>query len=464
MKSYGWTPIALSIASAFAAAAFALPAAAAGDAARLGADLTPSGAEKAASKDGSIPAWGGNEAQQSGWSWGQYRGASWKYKGDKPLYSIDASNADKYAAQLSPGQLAVLKQVKGYRMDVYPSRRSCGVPDFVAANTKKNVATAKLGADGWSLAEATVPGYPFPMPDNGAQVMWNAKMRYRGVGVDFKNTVTSVSPRKGGSEWIRAGQEFTGYFPWGAKGSTQLSTLPHIEYFAYFAYNTPTALAGQALAIGYALDQPGSETFYYFPGQRRVRRMPSYSYDSPQIGMENQYTLDEPFVFNGTMDRFDWKLVGKKEMLVQYNSFGAYDFKGKWEDIAKPDFIDPGHRRYELHRVWVVEATVKQGMRHTAPKRTFYVDEDSWNLMAADDYDAQGKIAKVREGFLVPVYETGTCDVSAFVQFNLTEGRYLFDMHAAGTGTDVRWITEPSGPRMRADFFSADNLRAVSER
>jgi hypothetical protein len=111
-----------------------------------------------------------------------------------------------------------------------------------------------------------------------------------------------------------------------------------------------------------------------------------------------------------------------------------------------------------------VEATVKGGMRHTAPKRTFYLDEDSWNLVAADDYDAQGKIAKVREGFLVPVYETGTCDVSAFVQYNLTEGRYVFDMHAAGTGTDVRWTTEPTGPRMRAEFFTSDNLRAVSER
>ena len=240
--------------------------------------------------------------------------------------------------------------------------------------------------------------------------------------------------------------------------------MAQVEYYAYFAYSSPTALAGQALAIAFPLDQPGSETFYYFPGQRRVRRMPSYSYDSPQIGMENQYTLDEPFVFNGTIDRFDWKLVGKKEMLVPYNSFGAYDFKGKWEDIAKADYIDPAWRRYELHRVWVVEATVKQGMRHTAPKRTFYLDEDSWNLLAADDYDAQGKLAKVREGFLIPVFETGSCDVSAFVQHNLTEGRYLFDMHAAGTGTDVRWVTEGTGARFRSDFYTADNLRAVSER
>ncbi|WP_326537397.1 DUF1329 domain-containing protein [Pseudorhodoferax sp.] len=436
----------------------------AADPARLGTDLTPAGAERAASQDGAIPAWPGNEAIQSGWAPGKFRGDHFKYRTDKPLLTIDASNADQHADKLSPGQLAMLKQTKGYRMDVYPTRRTCGVPDFVADNTRKNVDTAKLGADGWSLKEALVPGYPFPLPENGVQAMWNAKMRYRGVGLEYKNVVTAVSPRKGGTEWIRAGQEFTAFMPWGAKGSTPLSKLPPVEYYAYFAYNSPTALAGQALAITYFLDQPGSEVFYYFPGQRRVRRMPSYAYDSPQIGMENQYLLDEPYVFNGTLDRFDWKLVGKKTLYVPYNNFGVYRFDAKFDDIAKPDFVDPAARRYEQHRVWVVEATVKAGARHTAPKRTFYLDEDGWNLLLADDYDAQGKLAKVREGFLIPVYETGSCDVSAFAQYNLNEGRYVFDMHAAGTGSDVRWMAEAQGPRYRPGFYTSDNLRAISDR
>lgn len=444
--------------------AAAAPTCFAADAAKLGTDLTPSGAEKAASKDGAIPAWPGNEAQQSGWTYGKYRGEAWKFKGDKPLMSIDASNVDKYADKLSPGQVAVIKQVKGYRMDVYPTHRTCGVPDFVADNTKKNVGTAKLAQNGWSLQEALLPGYPFPMPESGVEAMWNSKMRYRGVALEYKNILTTVSPRKGGSEWIRASSEQTIYYPWATKGATQLSKLPQVEFYTYFAYNAPTALAGQSLSIAQFTDQSGNETFYYFPGQRRVRRMPSYAYDSPQIGFENQYALDEAQVFNGTTDRFDWKLVGKKEMYVPYNSFGAYDFAAKPEDIAKPDFIDPEHRRYELHRVWVIEATVKQGARHTSPKRTFYLDEDSWNLVLADDYDAQGKLWKLREGFLIPVYETGTCDTSAFVQYNLTEGRYVFDMHAAGTGKDAQWVVDPNGPRYKPAFYTSDNLRAISDR
>lgn len=429
----------------------------------LGGSLTPLGAEKAGGRG--VPDWKAEDVALPGWSYGKLRKDYFKYKDDKPIETIDASNVDKFADKLSPGQVALIKQIKGYKMDIYPSHRYCSSPDFVAENTKKNPAVAKIGADGWSLAEAVLPGVPFPIPKTGVEAMYNSKMHYRGVGLDLKGTITAVSPRKGSTEWIKAGSQQTFFFPWGAKGSANLSTLPQAEYFTYFAYSSPTALAGQALSITTFLNQPGGETFYYFPGQRRVRRMPTYAYDSPQIGMENQYTLDEPLVFNGTLDRFDWKLAGRKEIYVPYSSFGGTNFKAKFEDVAGPDFIAENARRYELHRVWVIEATVKSGVRHLAPKRTFYVDEDSWNLVLADDYDAQGKLWKHREGYVIPVYETGSCDQAGFAQYNLAEGRYVFDLHSVGTNKDMSWETDSkNNPRFKSNFYSADNLRAISDR
>jgi len=434
------------------------------DASRLGTELSPTGAAKAASADGSIPAWAPVEAQSSGWTWGKRRLDHWRHKADKPLYSIDAGNVDKYADKLSDGQQAMLKDIKGYRMDVYPTRRTCGVPDFVAENTRKNVGFAKLNADGLALQEAHLPGFPFPMPSSGVEAMWNMKMRYRGVGVELRNTVTAVSPRKGASEWIKAYNELFLFVPWGLKGDTTFSKVERAEGSAYFVYSAPPALAGQAAVITTQAGQ-APETFYYFPGQRRVRRMPAYAYDAPQIGYDNQYTMDEGAVFTGPLDRFDWKLVGKKEMLVPYNAFGLYDFNAKFDEVAQRDFIAPSHRRYELHRVWVVEATVRPGVRHLAPKRTLYLDEDSWNPLMAVDHDAQGKVWKVREGFSIPVFETGACDVSAFVQHNLADARYVLDFAAVGTGTDVRWVTDPAGnPRMKQDYYTSENLRAISDR
>lgn len=433
------------------------------DASALSGRLTPVGAERAASKDGSIPAWV-PEKQDVGWTWGKPRLGGWKHKGDKPLYSIDASNVDKHADKLSPGQIATIKQVKGYRMDVYPTRRSCGVPDFVADNTRKNVGFAKLADNGWALQDGWVPGVLFPMPANGTEAMWNMAMRYRGVATEFKNGASLVSPRPGSSEWIKYVYDQTIFLPWAEKGSRKLSETGKNRSHTAFSYISPTALAGQAGVISDFLDQAGTEAFYYFPGQRRVRRLPSYAYDAPQVGFENQYAIDEVQVFQGALDRFDWRLAGKKELLVPYNAFGAFEFDGDMKEIAQPEAINAKSRRYELHRVWVVEATVKQGVRHLAPKRTFYLDEDSWNAVLAEDYDAQGKLWKVREGYLIPVFETGTCDVVAFSQHNLVDNRYLFDFHAAGTGTDVRWFTEPSGPRMKSSYYTSESLRAVSER
>ncbi len=439
-------------------------AAMAADATQLGTTLTPLGAEMAGSKDGRIPAWKNEVQSTDGWAWGKPRKEFWKYKNDASQYTINAANMAQHADVLTPGQMALLKQNPGFQMDVYPTRRSCGVPDFVADNTRKNVASAKMGADGWSLKAAVVPGIPFPLPTTGAQAMMNMKLRYRGVGVEYQNGYTMVSPRRGSEDWITAGYEQNYFFPTGKKGSFNLSDVGNVEYYTYFTYKSPAALAGQALAANILFDSSSNETFYYFPGQRRVRRLPAYAYDAPQIGFENQYLLDETAMFTGTLDRFDWKIVGKKEVLVPYNAFGAYDFKAKISDVVGRNALAASARRYELHRVWVVEATVKQGARHVSPKRTYYLDEDSWNAVLAEDYDVQGALWKVREGYLVPVYETGTCDVLAFSQYNLPEGRYVFDFTTVGAGTDVKWLTESRGERTKASFFTSENLRAISDR
>ncbi|WP_409265214.1 DUF1329 domain-containing protein [Pseudomonas sp. KCJK8521] len=430
----------------------------------LGSKLTPLGGEVAASSSGDIPAWTAPGPQGGGWSYGQVRGDHWKFKDDKPLYSIDSNSVTQYTSKLSPGQLELFKKIPGYRMDVYPTRRTCGVPDFVADNTRQNIGFAKLDSTGVALEDAHVPGIPFPLPSTGAEVMWNMKMRYRGLGVEIPKSISGISPRKGG-EWLRQSSDTFFFTPWGKKGSALFSSIGRLENATFSSYREPAALAGQA-GVQTTVAGEQASTFYYFPGQRRVRRMPSYSYDAPQIGLDNQYTVDEANVFFGAMDRFDWKLIGKQELLVPYNAFGAYDTAAKVESFAGDDSIAPQSRRYELHRVWVVEANVRQGMRHQAPKRLFYIDEDSWNPLLAVDYDKQGQIWKVREGFSIPVYEIGACDVQAQVQYNLADHRYLFDMTSIGAGkNDIRWLTQDSGnPRLKRDFFTSDNLRAISER
>ncbi|MFL9872900.1 DUF1329 domain-containing protein [Paraburkholderia megapolitana] len=426
--------------------------------------LTIAGAQMGASADDLIPSFGGADTPIAGWSPGELRGDYWKFKDEKPLFTIDATNVDKYADKLSPGQLALFKQIKGYKMIVYPSHRNCAYPEWVQNNIKKNAAGAKLDADGNHLQSAVLPGLPFAGADTGQKVIWNYLTRYQGVGLEGSNIHTLVSPRPGSTDWIEVTSFGVSYFPWGKKGENPLTSKENL-YSTYFQYVTPAAFAGQGTMANFHFADNEAEAYIYFPGQRRVRRMPSYDYDAPQIGFENQYTVDEPALFNGDIDRFDWKLIGKKELYVPYNDFGVYNFKRAVHDVFKQDSVDPSARRYELHRVYVVEATLKPNMRHSSQKKVMYFDEDTYLALVGDDYDAQGKLWKTKEGYPIPLWELGgTCDVQPFAQYNLTSGRYIVDSITVGAGKDIRFYEESSDPRFSSNYYSAETLRSISER
>jgi hypothetical protein len=103
-------------------------------------------------------------------------------------------------------------------------------------------------------------------------------------------------------------------------------------------------------------------------------------------------TVDDDYVFNGSPERYTWKLIGKAEMYIPYDNFKANDPAVKYKDLIKPSTVNPDYLRYELHRVWIVEGTLKSGVRHIYSKRRLYADEDTWMAMWADNYDARGQL------------------------------------------------------------------------
>lgn len=434
------------------------------DADRIGKTLTVGGTSIEA--EGPIPKYEGKEVLNPSWTPGKNRQASWKYQGEKPLYTIDASNYTKYGDQLTVGQKAVFAANGDYKMEVFPTHRSCAYPDFVVENTKRNVKDARLSADGNSLASGELPGLPFPGTRNGLEAIWNHLLRYSGVGQDSPYVRTLVSPRPGSDAWIDTVTDTTLFFPLSRKGSNKPGDAGGSFLNGYVKFLEPAAQAGQAM-VQRSLFGEAQESYFYFPGQRRVRRMPTYAYDAPMLGFENQMMVDASFTFNGNPDRYDWKMVGEKAMIVPYNDFAMYDNELKVSDLTLPKSVNPKVRRYELHKVYVVEATVKAGLRHSAPKRTFYLDADTYLALAADDYDAQGKLWKYRESYPMPVHELGgACALSPYSQYDLASGRYFLDMVVAGApaGKGYRFYLDSSETRFKPDFYTQDNLRAMSER
>lgn len=427
------------------------------EAARLGKDLTPVGAEKAGNKEGSIPEWTGGITQPPvGWKVGQKRINP--FKADKPLYSIDAGNVDKYKDKLSEGQVALVRTLKGYRMDVYPTRRSCGFPGFVYERTRINAKESKLAANGWGLEKALGAAVVFPIPKNGAEAVWNHKLRYMGEGrAEYYSTIFSS---KSGELTPLVQDQWT-TIPFHNSKNKGVEDVGGVEMKLLNAVVAPAARTGELILAHWFLNK-ATDAWLYFPGQRRVRRAPTFAYDNPVPGYENLETVDQYPMYAGAMDRYDWKLAGKQELVIPYNSWDLIDKGRKYQEIYGPDYVKRDLVRYELHRVWKVEATLKPGMRHIFPKRTFYLDEDSWALMVADNYDAQGKIWRVQESSLFVAPEIPACVGQEFVSYDLAVGRYVAE-NATQERPETDWLAAREG-RVDPKRFNPDELRRVGER
>jgi hypothetical protein len=410
-----------------AAAAFVLTASTAfaavdaGQAAKIGKELTPVGAETAGNADGTIPEWTGGITQPpSGYSIGMFHPDP--FASDQPKFTIDGKNYKQYEANLTAGQIAMLQKYPTYKMPVYPTHRSASFPQRTYEYTLKNATTCKLVADGEGV-ENCAEGFPFPIPQNAYEIMWNHKLKYKGIASRRWNN--QVAPTAGGQySVVRLREEFLGLY---YKPGSTIETINNVLLYFFQVVEGPARLAGNVLLVHETLNQAAAprQAWVYNPGQRRVRRAPNVAYDNPGTASDGLRTNDMTDMFNGAMDRFDWKVVGKRELYVPYNSYKAHSDKAKIKDLVRPSHLNPDYMRYELHRVWVVEATLKPGKRHINARRTFYFDEDSYQILATDHYDGRGQLWRVSEAHSINYYEVPTFWATLEAHYDLQSGRYL---------------------------------------
>ncbi|MBV4488801.1 DUF1329 domain-containing protein [Pseudomonas sp. SWRI153] len=396
----------------------AVPAA---EADKLGKSLTPMGAEMAGNADGSIPAW--KPMAKNAGSVDSKGFLSNPYASEQPLFTITAKDADKYKDKLAPGQYAMLKRYpETFKMPVYPSHRGATVPDEVFAAIKKNATSTNLVSGGNGL-ENFDTAVPFPIPKTGVEVIWNHITRYRGGSVT--RLVTQATPQPNGSYSL---VYFQDQFVFRDKMKDYDPANPgNILFYFKQKVTAPARLAGGVLLVHETLDQvkePRS-AWVYNAGQRRVRRAPQVSYDGPGTAADGLRTSDNLDMYNGAPDRYDWKLVGKKEMYIASDSYKLDDPKLKYSDIIKAGHINQDLARYELRRVWHVTATLKEGQRHIYAKRDFYIDEDTWQAAVIDHYDGRGQLWRVAEAHSQNYYDKQVPWYALETLYDLQSGRYL---------------------------------------
>ena len=435
------------LATAFLLAACAVQAQ---DLQRLGKDLTPVGAEKAGNADGSIPAWSGGLTQPPA-GFDRSKGYADPYAGEKPLYVVTAANAAQYAALLAPGQLEMLKRYpESYKLRVFPTHRSAAHPDWYPEVVKRDAAKARLAENGGVQNVAGAPTVPFPIPTLGVQVIENHKLRYRVDSVQMNVSVGAVQAN-GAFTPIRWNYEldFAGRMP---------DAEPNRIFYFKQQTLSPSNAAGESTLMWETIDttQEPRSVWTYNPGQRRVLRAPDVGYDSPYFNVDGLATIDDSDMFAGATDRYEWKLVGKKEMLISYNNYALASKQLKYADVIKAGHINQDLTRYEKHRVWVVEATLKPGARHIYGKRVFYVDEDTWQVAHVDQYDMRGGLWRVHEGHAIHYYDLPGTWYALDTQYDLQARRYFFSY----LGNEDKVATF-NRPKSRANY-SPDSLRRVN--
>jgi hypothetical protein len=398
--------------------AFTLPLSAkvgADEAARLGKTLTPIGAERAGNAAGTIPAWEGGLPQKD-----MARGDN-PFADDKPLYTITAANMSKYENVLTEGYKALFRTFpETYRMHVYPSRRSASYPQWFYDATMKNATSVELTNNGFGFCCAA-QGYPFPIPKNGTEVMWNHIMRYNTRG--YRGYINHAAVQTDGSFVVeRAYLELTYIYN---NVKTRVESLNNQNLFMLIKTISPPNKAGDAHLLHVPIDRVKDNTgvWLYNPSQGRVRRIGEVGYDNPLF--DGLMTHDQVDMFNGPLDRYTIKLVGKKEMLVPYNSYALYSDKVRYRDIIQRGHINQDLARYELHRVWVIEAEVRQGFNHRYRKRTFYLDEDSWLVLLQDMYDERGQFWRTAEAHAIAFANVPVVVNGVQVHYDLQSRRYV---------------------------------------
>lgn len=421
MKKIGFIAAALTVALSAAPVQAKVSSA---DAAKLGTELTPLGGEKAGNADGSIPAWnGGLTSAPAGYSEGDFHPDP--YAGEAPLFTITGANYKEHAEFLSDGLIKMFETYPdSFKLPVYKTHRSASNPQFVYDATKANATRAELLDGGNGMSGAAV-GIPFPIPANGLEAIWNHIARYRGQAVQ----------RNGGQAAVTAGGDYNviGFdeqllIQYSQENATPETLLENNVLFMFKQKVTkPARLAGTALLVHETLDQikEPRKAWTYNTGQRRVRLAPNIAYDTPGTAADGLRTTDDFDMFNGSPNRYNWELKGKKEMYVAYNNYKLHSNTATYSDILKPNHVNPDLTRWEKHRVWVVEATLKDEFRHIYQKRVFFIDEDSWQIQLADMYDNRGELYRVAVAYGVNYYEVPTHWSTLDVYHDLNSRRYL---------------------------------------
>ena len=417
-----------------------------------GSVLTPFGSLRAGNADGSIPAWTGDLLPlPAGFDSSKTPEI---FTDEKPLYSITGANASQYQEKLAAGALALLQKYPDFRMDVYPSHRTAVAPQYVYDYIYKNATTAQLSPTGGSVMNA-YGGIPFPFPKNGSEHIWNHLLAWEGTTTYFTSDAHTITAT--GEVVLESRVHSWFQYPYYFENGEGRFNGFYLEQFIV-PIAPPFQAGGNILflqPVNPEITPP--EAWEYLLGERRTRRAPELQYDTPNSLTGGTSNWDEANIFSGKLDRYDFKYLETKEMIVPYNSNKFCN--ASIADQFNTHFVNPDLVRWELHRVRIIEATLKPGARNVDNRRIIYCDDDTTSALMGDIYDASGSLWKFQHNMAV-LYPNIPC-------LNTIQNFQVYELHAGDYSSGDQYNAECTPqwkpvPELPSSFMTAGQLAATA--
>ena len=377
------------------------------------------GAEMAANPAGTIPEWtGGLTKAPAGFD--PKKGYADPFASEKPLFVINQSNLAQHEKFLPAGQIALIKRYPNYAIPVYKTHRTAAFSPEMMMSIDMEGKKTKLAHGGLAVEGVQSTSVPFPEPKNGLEAVWNTLLRR--PAQTLRSHTASFVAGNGSKPVVFASSQTIAWAPAIGKAGSNL-------LFGLIGESTkPSAQSGEALLVLDTLNfkDDARNAWIVNSGQRRVLRAPELVHAAPAGNSDALRTVDDIYGFNGSPERFDWKLLGKREMYIPYNNYKLSDKSLKYDNMINDAFLKPELTRFELHRVWVIEGTLKPGAEHIYSKRTMYVDEDSWYVALMDQYDTKGELWRIKMLYLMQAYDAPGLYTSGEVQHDLNARKSVF--------------------------------------
>lgn len=254
-------------------------------------------------------------------------------------------------------------------------------------NPRKAYWTGEVGPNefllGWDKGE--IAGFPFPFPKTGLELAWNIELNSRGDTKSMYREGVVVNPRTRAER--RAVQPWLYDF---FTGRTDVEPVPNkpsnpkgIRRGYYLEIEEPLDVQGMRyMELRYLDITKGEDIWIWFPTFRRIRRM-GVSYKSDTID-GTDLAPDDEIGWCGHTNVKDWKILGRKEMLMGRHVDTMKYTKKKGQAVWSG-------QQLERTNAILLEAKWKDP-NATYSKELLYMDPETYRCNQKVTWDRQGRV------------------------------------------------------------------------